>query len=149
MARGEGLVWWPKAWVERDRASSCIPDPELCWNHLLAGLCPGRLFLRGFMGGSFVLFPKPWLPSPEEFERRPCYFGPSVCSASLGTPPSLSLHPQDYSLLPGSFQDKHTESHEPLELGSDSVINKYGLMPFYFVFTGHCFVLFLCSASRR
>lgn len=33
-------MWWPKAWVERERenATSCIPDPELCRNHLPAGL---------------------------------------------------------------------------------------------------------------
>nr|XP_035973039.1 LIM homeobox transcription factor 1-alpha [Halichoerus grypus] len=32
--------------------------------------------------------------------------------------------PASYDRVQRSFQDKHTESHEPLELGSDSVINK-------------------------
>lgn len=83
--RAGGWVRWPKAWVESDAARALLICAAL--SDLQAGLCPGRPFPSGFMGGSFILFSKPWLPSLKEFEWPAFFLYQSVCNASLGTPP--------------------------------------------------------------
>lgn len=61
MAGVRGWCGGPRTGL-RGSGSSCIPDPELCCHHLLAGLCPGRLFGHGVMGGRFILFPQALAP---------------------------------------------------------------------------------------